>query len=317
MDHHKNTESQLATASEFKYAGGPLEDYLPGWRDRSNDVQASHGGHGVDEILAVVSVLSSAGIPSCVVGVRALYYYGAARLTDEWDLCVPDAQLQAAQELLLSSVPASAPPATSLTPSSPTFPSPTCPSSIPSSVPSTPSIYEQARPPPPIPDSLRHSFPCLKISGVDFYVILVPSSDCLVDPSDPTHVERSGSGVPYASLIQFAKCLLVQRLWADIQDFIDGMNLDVDWGLQNLDFPALQQQSAEFAELRNKRLEENTGTRGHLGTKIDMEQIWRKQASPEAKGKRIEPMKQGRYITRWRRVRDRDSDPRTRQGRPV
>jgi hypothetical protein len=46
-----------------------------------------------------------------------------------------------------------------------------------------------------------------------------------------------------------------------------------------------------------------------------MEQLWSKSASKEAKERRIEPMKQGRYFTRWRRIRS-PEDPRTKD-RPV
>ncbi len=53
---------------------------LPGLRDYSG-ADASHHGHGIDEILDVINQLSAAGIASCVVGVRALRYYGAARVT--------------------------------------------------------------------------------------------------------------------------------------------------------------------------------------------------------------------------------------------
>jgi len=54
---------------------------LPGLRDNSGAC-TSHSGHGIDEILDVINQLSVAGIPSCVVGVKALRYYGAARITD-------------------------------------------------------------------------------------------------------------------------------------------------------------------------------------------------------------------------------------------
>lgn len=61
----------------------PPETYekLPGLRDYSG-AQSSHGGHSINEILDVIGQLSAAGIPSCVVGVRALRYYGTARVTD-------------------------------------------------------------------------------------------------------------------------------------------------------------------------------------------------------------------------------------------
>ena len=54
---------------------------LPGLRDHSGK-EGSHGGHGISEILNVIEQLSASGILSCVVGVRALRYYGAARVTD-------------------------------------------------------------------------------------------------------------------------------------------------------------------------------------------------------------------------------------------
>jgi hypothetical protein len=61
----------------------PPETYerFPGLRDHSGE-QGSHGGHGIIEILDVIGRLSTVDIPSCVVGVKALRYYGAARITD-------------------------------------------------------------------------------------------------------------------------------------------------------------------------------------------------------------------------------------------
>jgi hypothetical protein len=144
-----------------------------------------------------------------------------------------------------------------------------------------------------VPKSRRHTYPCLRLKGYDFYVVLVPSSNCFVDPSCANHVERSRHGVPYASLVQFARSLLVQQQWADIADLIDGMNLDVEWGLQNIDFDKLQ----EMAGIPN------------------LERIWRQLASADAKEQRIEPLKKGRYLTRWRSTRF-PEDPRTRD-RPV
>ncbi|KAL2017937.1 hypothetical protein VTK56DRAFT_1529 [Thermocarpiscus australiensis] len=172
---------------------------LPGLRDYSG-ARASHNGHGIDEILDVIGQLSAAGIPSCVVGVKALRYYGAGRIADEWDLCVPDDKLEAACQLLLRAER------------------------------NGDTKYEVAKPPYPVPGSLRHTFPCFRLKGYNFWFILVPSSDCFVDPSRADHVERSKNGVPYASLVQFARSLLVQKLWADISDFIDGMDLTIEWG---------------------------------------------------------------------------------------
>jgi hypothetical protein len=60
-------------------AGAIDYDLLPGLRDYSG-AETSKGG--IDEILAVINLLSAAEVPSCVVGVKALRYYGAARITN-------------------------------------------------------------------------------------------------------------------------------------------------------------------------------------------------------------------------------------------
>ncbi|KAK3906123.1 hypothetical protein C8A05DRAFT_40999 [Staphylotrichum tortipilum] len=252
---------------------------LPGLRDTSG-APASHDGHGIDEILNVVSQLAAAGIPSCVVGIKALRYYGAAR---EWDLCVPDDKLEDAQKLLLRDDADEA-------------------------------EYEKATSPPPVPWSLRHTFPCLRLKGYNFYVVLVPSSDYFVDPSQAEHVERSRNGVPYASLVQFARSLLLQQIMPDLADFIDGMDLTFEWGAEHIGFETLQEESVEFWERRNERVKKNGDDFGRLAPQV-LEEVWYDRASKEAKSLRIEPMKQGRYFTRWRRFKA-PEDPRTRD-RPV
>jgi len=115
----------------------------------------------------------------------------------EWDLYIPDDKLREAHHLLLSAAAGEA-------------------------------MYEVAKASHPVPWSLRHMFPCFHLQGYNFWFTLVPSADCFVDPSRADHVEKSKSGVPYASLVQFARSLLLQQLTADIADFIDGMDLTVD-----------------------------------------------------------------------------------------
>lgn len=275
-------------------------DLLPGLRDYSG---AAPSHHGIQEILAVIDRLAAAEIPSCVVGVKALRYYGAARLTDvgrcrlenpqsprsltvrkqEWDLCIPDERLEDACALLLRSDDGDA-------------------------------KYEVAKPPPPVPWSLRHTFPCFQLRGYNFWFILTPSSDCFVDPSNPDHVEKSRNGVPYASIVQFARSLLLQNMTADIADFVDGMDLTIEWGEQNIGFDTLQEESARFIEIRNQRVKTHSDDSGWLSPQA-LRPLWEETASKEAKEKRIEPMKQGRYFTRWRRIKS-PEDPRTKD-RPV
>lgn len=91
------------------------------------------------------------------------------------------------------------------------------------------------------------------------------------------------------------------------------MDLDIEWGIRNIGFDTLQADSIGFVKRRNQQLESH-GCGGGLATQ-NMEQIWRDSASKEAKERRIEPMKQGRYFTRWRRIRS-PEDPRTKD-RPV
>ena len=206
-----------------------------------------------------------------------------ANKTQEWDLCIPDDQLDAARNLLLGDDPDEA-------------------------------KYEIATSPHPVPWSLRHTYSCLRLKGYNFWFVLAPSSDYFVDPSQQEHVERSRNGVPYASLVQSARSLLLQQVMPDLADFIDGMDLTVEWGAENIGFDALQEESAKFWELRNERVEKNGDGCGRLAPYV-VEEVWNDRASKEAKGLRIEPMKQGRYFTRWRRFKA-PEDPRTKD-RPV
>lgn len=59
-------------------------DSLPGARDYSG--QDVRGG-GLDAIVDVVNLLAAEGIPSCVVGVWALRYYGAGRVSNVCLFC--------------------------------------------------------------------------------------------------------------------------------------------------------------------------------------------------------------------------------------
>lgn len=164
-----------------------------------------------------------------------------------------------------------------------------------------------------MPWSLRHTFHCLRLRDCNFWLILVPASDCFVDPANPDHVERSRNGVPYASITQFARSLLLPNLTADLEDFVDGMDLTVEWGDEYLDFTALQEASTKFIETRNRRVRASGDDHGYL-TPRDLKSVWNEIATKEAKEMRIEPLKQGRYSTRWRRINS--PDPRTRD-RPV
>lgn len=108
---------------------------------------------------------------------------------------------------------------------------------------------------------------------------------------------------------QFARSLLVLQNGADLADFIDGMNLDEAWGEENIDFDDLQEQGLDFSAECNVLFLEDGGLPG-LKLDEDYRRRWREIIG--GKEGRIEPIKQGRYKTRWRRIKN-DIDPRERE----
>jgi hypothetical protein len=85
------------------------------------------------------------------------------------------------------------------------------------------------------------------------------------------------------------------------------MDLDKEWGESNLDFDDLQLKGLEFTREQNAVLEKKG--LGYLKLGVDYRSMWNRAV--DEKEKRIEPMKKGRYKTRWRRIKN-DIDPRLR-----
>lgn len=193
---------------------------------------------------------------------------------EEWDVCVPDDQLNGACQLF-ETTPLNA-------------------------------RFERVHPPDPMPLSLRHRFPTFKLKGIIFYFLLTTSSDCLCDPR-PEFCERSQMGIPYPQDIYFARSLLARQDGADLEDFVDAHNSSVEWGESNLDFPDLQAEGAKYAIRKNGQI--TSDGRFHVLLQVDRDFAaeWRRVV--EGKEGRIEPLKQGRYITRWR-SKARPVDPR-------
>ncbi|KAM0426397.1 hypothetical protein ACHAPT_008443 [Fusarium lateritium] len=238
---------------------------LPGLRD----VRGCCHTYGGEETLEVIKLLKAAGIPACIVDVNALRYYGAGRVTWEWDICVPTHQLEDAEQMFKSN-----------------------------------DLYEPVKSPPPVTKSLRHLNPTFQLRGVDYFFLLTPSSRCFINP-EPENCDISKKGIPFPKMPQFARSLLVLQNGSNIADFIDGMDLDEAWGEENIDFDDLQVKGIEFSKKYNTELQ--AANLGVLNVKIDYRQRW--NAIVSAKERRIEPMKKGRYKTRWRRIR-KDIDPR-------
>ncbi|KAM5341725.1 hypothetical protein ACJ41O_014756 [Fusarium nematophilum] len=241
------------------------------------NVQGRHT-YGVEETLEVIELLRAADIPACVVDVNALRYYRAGRVTWEWDICLPTHRLADAEQIFKQN-----------------------------------DLYEPAKPPPPLFKSFRHINPIFQRKGVGYLFILTPSSQWFMDPA-PENCELSKNGIPYPKMPQFARSLLVLQYGSNIADFIDGMNLDEKWGEENIDFDDLQVKGIEFTKAKNAELEAlDMGPLNKFKINVDYKRCWNEIVAE--KERRIEPMKKGRYKTRWRRIRN-DVDPREKKDRP-
>ncbi|KAL1967539.1 hypothetical protein VTN77DRAFT_3054 [Rasamsonia byssochlamydoides] len=139
------------------------------------DALASDGGYGTPDILKVIKIFKSSGITCCLAGISALIYYGAGRVRLNWETFVPAEKLEEASGILRSEP--------------------------------YNQIYEPYRPARVQLYSLHHTFPRLKLKGVNLRFLILPSWDCHSD-CEPSQIERSKSGLPYPKLEVFAQSLL-------------------------------------------------------------------------------------------------------------
>ncbi|KAJ5673756.1 hypothetical protein N7462_009195 [Penicillium macrosclerotiorum] len=163
----------------------------------------SCGGHGTLEILAVTRFLESRGIECCIVGVSALIFYGAGRVRDEWELCVPDNRVDEVAALLSSDL-----------------------------------MADQIHPMPPHsishPFSLSHTYHRFKGCGIHFYFVLMPAHDAHI-PYGPFPIQRSLNGLPYPTLPVLMQSFLDMNDDVSLCDCIDGSNVSEEWGRRHLD----------------------------------------------------------------------------------
>lgn len=258
---------------------------LPGLRDARGRI--THGG---EETLEVIKFLKVAGIPACVVDVNALRYYGAGRVT--WVRPTHFSPLPVNKTLINLKewdicVPAHQP----------------------EQISRGNDLYEPVKLPPPVIKSLRHLNPTFQLKDVGYFFLLAPSSRCFINP-ETENCDISKKGIPYPKMPQFARSLLVLQNGSNIADFIDGMDLDEKWAEENIDFDDLQVKEVEFSKMQNAELQ--AARLGELNVRINYRELWNAIVS-EKKG-RIDPMKKGRYKTRWRRIKN-DMDPRERDRR--
>ncbi|KAJ5112377.1 hypothetical protein N7532_000422 [Penicillium argentinense] len=195
----------------------------------SPDQVPSCGGHGTLEILEVTRFLEAHGIECCVVGVSALIFYGAGRVRDEWELCVPDDKVREAVSLLASG------------------------------------SLDRIHPVPPLaiphPSSLSHTYHRFKGKGIHFYFILVPAHDAHI-PAAPFRIQRSMNGIPYPTLQVLMQSFLDTNDDVSLCDCIDGSNVSEEWGRRYLDLEGSN--DLEWANRMNQRAKEAAQGKGWL-----------------------------------------------------
>ncbi|KAK3297137.1 uncharacterized protein B0H64DRAFT_473287 [Chaetomium fimeti] len=170
-------------------------------------------GVGVQEVLRVIQTLEHEGVPNCVTGAKALAYYGAGRVAQDWEIAVPDELLDQANVFFTHK-----------------------------------DEYEAVKPIMPQAKSLIHTYPLYKLKHAAFTFSLVPASEPCID-CDPAKCERSHSGIPYPKLEDLAQSLLDTQNYAGLEDLVDGMDLDEEWGYENLD---LDREPIEYIKRKNE-----------------------------------------------------------------
>ncbi|KAI9930326.1 hypothetical protein ASPWEDRAFT_67699 [Aspergillus wentii DTO 134E9] len=143
-----------------------------------------------EQIAAIVSVLSDAGICCLFTQEYALVYYGSRCLTKDRVLCIPDEHHGRAVEIF-----------------------------------NTIDILKPCgRSPISSPGSLNHTYPRFKATGrLDFW-LLVPASYYHII-CEPQNVEWSMGSLPYPKLDVYTQSLLDTKNGVDLEDIIDAMDL--------------------------------------------------------------------------------------------
>ncbi|KAM5374313.1 hypothetical protein ACJZ2D_006486 [Fusarium nematophilum] len=184
---------------------------------------ASCGGHGTIEALQLSRTLEEADIPCCFCGVSALIYYGAGRVRDHWEVCIPTELMKKAEALLKSD---------------------SC-ADIYLSIPLNPI---------PQPQSLAHTYPWFKAVGLDFYFVLVPSHDVHFE-CEPSNIQRSHRGLPFPKLNVLLQSFLETTNRVGLRDTVDGTDISEQWGVENLDLEGTN--DLPLAAVMNKAITES------------------------------------------------------------
>ncbi|KAK4507198.1 hypothetical protein PRZ48_000933 [Zasmidium cellare] len=254
------------------------------------EIQAK--GHGVYMIQEVIELLEAAGHVCCVTDVKALRYYGAACVSNDWKICVPDSGYLAAMQLIDSE----------------------------------PHKYERVDAPMPQLNSLIHTYSRYRCTQEDrktlgFYIM--PSSEDFLEDLDDNAIERSANNIPYPKLIVFAQNLVSTQKWDRLTELVDGMDLSLEWGQQHLRLGTLSEREVEYARVKMEKYakslvrlgrSEPGSISGLRNSGIDKGQKWAQIVS-QKQHRAAKHYNAANWETIYRRKGS--SDPRLKQDRPV
>lgn len=100
--------------------------------------------------------------------------------------------------------------------------------------------------------SLLHTFPRFKISGIRDFFTLIPSRDPHII-CEPSNIERSQTVLPYPKLEITAQAFLDTYDELALSDLVDAMDLSTQWGHEYLDLTGTT--DTDWAEWKNSALE--------------------------------------------------------------
>ncbi|KAI9761252.1 MAG: hypothetical protein M4579_001172 [Chaenotheca gracillima] len=245
-------------------------------RGYETDKQPTNGG--VQNIYKVVKILEDAGVSCCMVGEPALIYYGTGRVKMEWYVCVPAELVEKAADLIRAH----------------------------------PDVFEPFRPSKMSRNrGMEHLYPRFKFVGISLFFILM-SSRAFNLPCQPDKIEYSSNGIPYPQLAAYAQSLLDTYNLVDLDDLVDGMNLTLEWGEENLDLEGTM--DAEWGRWKAYALHGHDADADRIpqwcSRPPKRRDTWAKTVSAESKknrqGFKYSPVYETRF---WRRGR---KDPRLR-----
>lgn len=102
--------------------------------------------------------------------------------------------------------------------------------------------------------SLYHTFPRYKLQDRSFEFYLIPAEDYRLDCIKENFEWSTQKHVPYPKLDILVQCFVDTQNFLDLEDIIDAMDLDEEWGKANLDFSKPQQEYISWATAKNVKI---------------------------------------------------------------